>query len=119
VDLDNDIEGLRSTKGRWSGPYWMLRKDHAPARKMSIVLVLVIVLVMVMMMSVGLRTGGIFHKSTTRLAVVAAAILAQHHAAPQVARQLVQLFGQRHGLVQVRQEVAEISFGHLISYRLS
>src|SRR5688572_18387725 len=80
----------------------------------SIVLVRMIVLMMVMMI-VGLRTGGVFHNSTTRLAVVAAAVLTQDHATPQVARQLVQLFGQRHGLVQVGQEVTEISFGHLVS----
>jgi hypothetical protein len=81
-------------------------------------LVRVIVLIM-MAMIVGLRTGGILDLSTTWLTIVAAAVLAQYHAAPQVARQLVQLFGQRHGLVQVGEEVAEISFGHLLSYRLS
>jgi hypothetical protein len=77
-----------------------------------------IVLMMVVMIA-GLRTGGVFDKSTTRLAVVAAAILAQDHAAPQVARQLVQLFGQRHGLVEVCQEITQASVGHAVSYHLS
>ena len=73
---------------------------------------MMIVVVMMVMMSVGLRTGGVLDPSTPGLAVVAAAILFQDHTPPQVARQLVQLFGQRHGLVQVGQELTEGLFGH-------
>jgi hypothetical protein len=66
----------------------------------------------VMMVSVGLRTGGVFHPSTPGLAVVTAAILPQNNTPPQIARQLVQLFGQRHGLIEVGEELAKRLFRH-------
>lgn len=59
------------------------------------------------MMFVSLRTGEMFDASAAGFAVVSAAILFQDDSPPQIARQLGQLFRQRHGLVEVRQEVAK------------
>ena len=49
-------------------------------------------------------TGLFFNQSTTRLAVIAAAVLAQNHALPKIAGKLAQLEAQRHGLVHVGEE---------------
>jgi hypothetical protein len=70
-------------------------------------MMMILMMMVVMMMFVDLRTGGFIDPSTAGLAVVAAAILLEDHAAPKVARQLVQLFVQRHGLVQVGEELTE------------
>jgi Skp family chaperone for outer membrane proteins len=68
---------------------------------------MIVMMMLVMMMGVAIRTGGIAHHSTPRLTRVPAAVLAQHHTPPQVARQFPHLFGKRHGLIKIRQEIAK------------
>ena len=58
-------------------------------------------------MLVILRTGGMFDLSTAGFAVVAAAVLSQDDPPPEVARQLGQLFRERHRLVEIGQEVTK------------
>jgi hypothetical protein len=58
-------------------------------------------------MRMAVRTGRVVGHSTARLAMMAAAVLAQHHTTPEVARELVQFFGQWHRLIEVGQEVAK------------
>ena len=53
------------------------------------------------------RTGRDANFSAPRLAVMAAAVLAQDDSPPQVTRQLEKLFGQRHGLVEIGQEITK------------
>ena len=60
------------------------------------------------------RTGRMLGLSAARLTGMAAAILAQDHAPPEVAYQLAQLLGPWHGLVEVGQEVMDgWRLGHL------
>src|SRR5215216_2921110 len=54
-----------------------------------------------------IRTGRVIGLSAARLAVIAATSLPQHHSAPQITRQFSQFLGQRHGLVEIGQKVAE------------
>src|SRR5262249_28635468 len=63
-------------------------------------------MVVCMIVGVAVRTGRMLGHSAAGLAVVAAAVLAQRHAAPQVARQLAELLRQRHRLVQIGEKVA-------------
>jgi hypothetical protein len=58
-------------------------------------------------LAMAVRTGRVIGHSAARLTMMAAAALAQQHTAPEVARELVQLFGQWHWLVEVGQEVAK------------
>ena len=58
-------------------------------------------------MFVTLRTGEGIDASTAGLAVVTAAVLPQDDSPPQVARQLEQLLRERHGLVEIGQEIAQ------------
>src|SRR5262245_218468 len=84
--------------------------------KSAIALVVVMVTVFVAM---AVRTGRIVGHSAARLTMIAAAILAQHHAAPEVAREFVELFGQRHWLVKIGQEVTKrLSLRHDVSSRM-
>ena len=53
------------------------------------------------------RTGRIGAYSAARLAVVAATVLTQDHATPQVAGQLMQFLGPGHRLIEVSQEISE------------
>lgn len=57
--------------------------------------------------SVAIRTGWLAHLSAARLAGVPTARLAQHHPPPQVARELAQLLGPGHRLVEVGQELTD------------
>ena len=72
--------------------------------------------VIMLMMIVSLCTGGVFINSAARLAVMAAAILSQHNAAPQVPRQLEKFFRERHGLIEVRHEVTKGFPGHIFPF---
>jgi len=54
-----------------------------------------------------IRTGWFIHPSATRLAGVPATRLTQRHSPPQIARELAQLLGQRHRLIQVGQEITQ------------
>lgn len=56
---------------------------------------------------VAIRTGWLAHLSAARLAGVPTTRLAQHHAPPQVARELAQLLGPGHRLVEVGQELTD------------
>ena len=60
-----------------------------------------------MVVFVSLRTGEMFHSSTTGLAVMTTTILSQDHSPPQVASQFEKLFRQRHRLVEIGQKVAK------------
>jgi hypothetical protein len=62
------------------------------------------------------RTGCVAHFSTARLAGMAAATLAQSHPPPQVSNKLLQLFAERHRLIEIGQEIAKrTSVRHLAS----
>jgi hypothetical protein len=76
-------------------------------------LLMMMFMIVMVVMSVCLRTGGVFDPSTPGLAVVAAAILPQDHTPPQVARELVQLLVQRHGLVEIGQKLTKGLFRHV------
>jgi hypothetical protein len=54
---------------------------------------------------VAIRTGWFSHLSATRLAVIPATCLTQHHSPPQIARELAQLLAQGHRLIEVGQEI--------------
>ena len=56
---------------------------------------------------IAIRTGWLAHLSAARLAGVPATRLAQHHSPPQVARELAQLLGPGHRLVEVGQELTD------------
>jgi hypothetical protein len=56
---------------------------------------------------IAIRTGWLAHLSAARLAGVPATRLAQHHPPPQVTRELAQLLGPGHRLVEVGQELAD------------
>ncbi len=63
-------------------------------------------------MVVSRRSGGMLISSAARLTVMSAAILTQDHPPPQVARQFEELFRERHGLVEIGQEVAKRFISH-------
>lgn len=65
-----------------------------------------VVVVVTMGMVGAVRTGRRRDHSAAWLPWVAAAVLAQQHAPPHVARQLAQFLGQRHGLIEIGEEVA-------------
>jgi hypothetical protein len=56
---------------------------------------------------VAIRTGWLIHLSAARLAGMPAARLTQRHSAPQIARELAQLLGQGHRLIEVGQEITQ------------
>jgi hypothetical protein len=71
------------------------------------VLVLIVSVQIGMCVMIFARTGRVFDLSASGFAVVPATGLLQDDPPPQVPRQLVELFGERHGLIEIGQEVLE------------